>query len=684
MGASTMAEGRYGVAFGADRTRSPGTVNSTTTTTTTTTSSSSSVVLAEALVREYLHREGLKETLAAFDGERPRDGNSITNKNVLRKSLGLDRFAGRLKRKLAEDEKLPATLDMLVRYTLSTKKVAASSRSDPSGAARTAKQRPATARQSPAQDSGLRVMGRTTSTSSSRGVGVGPRFADGNGTGGEKPPKVSPVLGRPVGTAAFSAAASPPKPGATTSFLMDELKSMGARNGVGRDSGSMQPQKPRLARPSTAPPKPQRNFGRESEPSLQGESDLVIEDVDFDEDFSSSRKDNHGIDAAARHSSASMTGGFLSHTSCKPGLPSAEDVDISTARRLKTILLGKDRTSPPPSWVQGFYFSDNPRLRYGIVQEEGGPCGVLAAVQASVLDALMESLPDVEGWVANPELVSDEVRAAALAKALARMLKQVTTGSLKIVTSGSSVHSEQGLSFSEYMNSLEVYAVGSTSEAERTLRSLMGKLSEKKGYGLISFVLSVALTRGVTSIGGDMDDPSCGLIGGYGYCTQDLVNLLLSGRAATNVFDGNMALDESTTLKGVKARSRCGFLTIFEWYKHLKVGSNLKDPYKPIWVVNSESHFSVLFASDMKCSTGESKLSPSDSLDLYYYDELANQDDIIKLTVRPSRPSLSPAFGDNLSLDDEGEDEDRPPLEKVIETRWPKVTVDWNGSEPIL
>ena len=33
---------------------------------------------------------------------------------MLRKSLGLDRYAGRLKRKLPEDERLPATLDMLV------------------------------------------------------------------------------------------------------------------------------------------------------------------------------------------------------------------------------------------------------------------------------------------------------------------------------------------------------------------------------------------------------------------------------------------------------------------------------------------------------------------------------------------------------------------------------------------
>ena len=78
-------------------------------------------------------------------------------------------------------------------------------------------------------------------------------------------------------------------------------------------------------------------------------------------------------------------------------------------------------------------------------------------------------------------------------------------------------------------------------------------------------------------------------------------------------------------------------------------------------------------------------------MDLYYDDELANQDDIIKLTVKKKETSgaggafVVGGFGD--AGEDEGgpsEEEDRPPLEKVIETRWPKVTVDWNGSEPIL
>jgi hypothetical protein len=35
--------------------------------------------------------------------------------------------------------------------------------------------------------------------------------------------------------------------------------------------------------------------------------------------------------------------------------------------------------------MQGFFFSDKPELQFGLVQLEGGPCGVLAGVQAHVL-----------------------------------------------------------------------------------------------------------------------------------------------------------------------------------------------------------------------------------------------------------------------------------------------------------
>ena len=55
-------------------------------------------------------------------------------------------------------------------------------------------------------------------------------------------------------------------------------------------------------------------------------------------------------------------------------------------------------------------------------------------------------------------------------------------------------------------------------------------------------------------------------------------------------------------------------------YKYVEVGQNLKSPELPIWVVCSESHFTVLFSRDARPMRGPPPF------ELLYYDELANQE----------------------------------------------------------
>ncbi len=57
---------------------------------------------------------------------------------------------------------------------------------------------------------------------------------------------------------------------------------------------------------------------------------------------------------------------------------------------------------------------------------------------------------------------------------------------------------------------------------------------------------------------------------------QDLVNLLLTGVAASNVFNDKIELDggpdgDVTVLKGVQRRSEIGLLSLFEHYKSCEV-----------------------------------------------------------------------------------------------------------------
>jgi len=78
---------------------------------------------------------------------------------------------------------------------------------------------------------------------------------------------------------------------------------------------------------------------------------------------------------------------------------------------------------------------------------------------------------------------------------------------------------------------------------------------------------------------------------------------MLVGKASTNVFDGEKDMGEGMILRGIDKQSEIGFLTLFEAYGYFNVGSFLKNPKLPIWIVCSESHYSILFSTDLTLAT---------------------------------------------------------------------------------
>jgi len=97
---------------------------------------------------------------------------------------------------------------------------------------------------------------------------------------------------------------------------------------------------------------------------------------------------------------------------------------------------------------------------------------------------------------------------------------------------------------------------------------------------------------------------------------------------------------------------------------------NFKNPKFPVWVICSESHFSILFSAERNLLDD---LGSVKKFDLYYYDGLARQDEELRLTVDTAREC--PDYKDTDLV---------PPLEHCIRTRWKNAVVDWNGSDPIL
>lgn len=316
-------------------------------------------------------------------------------------------------------------------------------------------------------------------------------------------------------------------------------------------------------------------------------------------------------------------------------------------------------------------------LPWGLTQTHGGPCGVMAAIQAELLRILLFS--PSSGQLTYPdELCEDrfdtKVAAAmtsgidrqrirkalsmAMAIILARasLMPSVKTGEeqdqeAKIVLpvnyqsdgfsglvwddlepwsgAGSSIKSDK---FAVHKISL---ATDATAKRPRTsgmsssslpvppqervvslAHSIANFLQQPhvldcftKPGGVVLLVMSLVASRGASTIIQDMDDDTSKLTSQFGHCSQELINLLLTGQAVSNVFDNVMTPSGALTCYGIQRRPAVGYLTQLESLRYCEVGGYYKNPCFPIWVVGSTSHFTVLFG-DASCL----KESKSDAL----------------------------------------------------------------------
>ncbi|KAK3229829.1 hypothetical protein Dsin_001710 [Dipteronia sinensis] len=285
---------------------------------------------------------------------------------------------------------------------------------------------------------------------------------------------------------------------------------------------------------------------------------------------------------------------------------------------------------------QGIRFSSDPETSMGLVQHEGGPCGVLATIQAFVLKYLL-FFPDELGNVAsntpqdfgsrsfsrnrhvatdNFASLTEDAKERALMNSMCEILfvcgnnKRAVIATLTILdivevsedTRKDEVFTKalEGLSIesgSDLQNILRVDTYTSQASALQRLKTMIPVFHSRMGAML--FLISALLSRGLDSVQADRDDPSLPLVTApFGHASQEIANLLLCGQAVPNVFDGRMDLGGGMFLKGIATSVEVGFLTLLESLNFCKVGQHLKCPKWPIWVVGSESHYTVLFALD--------------------------------------------------------------------------------------
>lgn len=327
-------------------------------------------------------------------------------------------------------------------------------------------------------------------------------------------------------------------------------------------------------------------------------------------------------------------------------------------------------------WSQGFDFSQYEPS--ALVQHDGGPCCVIAPVQAYLLKILLMETPGHS----FSDLTTDKCK-TLLIQAICQILMKCKSSKYRIVSlrarqatgSGPGCSSSSGVGGApieemdgdaEMVDALEnlppneqveVGVDAATAAAASDLvnqntmeegaaaaldegvgmqeavpggdpwnpetfheRLCVGELEQiddvEKYYagnfhvlaeecGVLLLLYTVLLTKGLENVLGEVSDTSEPLIHGtYGYGSQALINLMLTGRAVPYVWDNEQDVG-GLKLKGITQQSDIGFITLMEQMQYCTVGFFYKNPKNPVWVMGSETHLTVLFSNERRLVSPE-------------------------------------------------------------------------------
>ncbi|PNF32390.1 Ubiquitin carboxyl-terminal hydrolase MINDY-3-like protein [Cryptotermes secundus] len=278
-------------------------------------------------------------------------------------------------------------------------------------------------------------------------------------------------------------------------------------------------------------------------------------------------------------------------------------------------------------WAQGFHCSkDEPTA---LVQSEGGPCAVLAPVQAFILKSLLSESVGNNWREADADKCNE-----LLVQAACDILTQASENNggryvvvhmnndLRSHTSPNSVLTNgeepienpstelietsakrQKLEYEHFHTQLRLLPLERVEEVEAFYFERIETLRET--FGVLLLLYSVISTKGVEQIRSEMNDPTEPLIDGtYGYGSQSLINLMLTGRAVGHIWNHDQDVG-GLKLRGINCQSEVGFLALLEHLRYCEVGSFLKNPKHPVWVMGSETHLTVLFSLERRLVSPE-------------------------------------------------------------------------------
>ncbi|XP_032199669.1 inactive ubiquitin carboxyl-terminal hydrolase MINDY-4B [Mustela erminea] len=364
-------------------------------------------------------------------------------------------------------------------------------------------------------------------------------------------------------------------------------------------------------------------------------------------------------------------------------------ISLAMATKLRQTIFGNAMQVFSYDWKKAYFrfhdpFSD---LAFALEVGKGGARSIQMAVQGSIIKHLLFTGKEKDCNLHSLCAVSKREQDQGLAIALAGILWM--TGAAEkatvcLVTEDTYVLSTPDYSGDDFTERLQLFEL---SEKEATERFIYDHLQCFKGegsHGVILFLYSLIFSRTFERLQKDLDASTTHLLqpsAGSFLCRQAVLNMILTGRASPNVFNGYQRGESQEILHGVLTRSEVGYL---RWCKDVseddrlsQVGSMLKTPKLPIWLCNINGNPGVLF------STNKQLLSDwrvERRFDLYLYGGRPSQKKPVHLTV----DTHSHHWERNQHEDEHVPGRRFSPVEMAIRTKWREATINWHGTVPFL
>ncbi|XP_078522228.1 inactive ubiquitin carboxyl-terminal hydrolase MINDY-4B [Lissotriton helveticus] len=423
-------------------------------------------------------------------------------------------------------------------------------------------------------------------------------------------------------------------------------------------------------------------------------------DQKYQDGHTSDDESEEGAGAATSHVSKKH-GQFPSNTPYSIPIPliipsnqGGRPVTKEMAMELRKTLFGNALHIFTYEWKKSYFkfcepYSD---LSFALEAEKGGSRAIQMAVQANIIKYLL--------FVKNNELhghlhslceVSQKEQAKALAAALADILWTAGEGqqsTVCLVTTESHFPQCPDYKIDHFTEKILLFEFSEQEALQKFLYDHIHCFKKEGSHGVILFLYSLLLSRTFARLHKDMDFTTSHLLKfslGNLICRQALLNLILTGRASPNVFNGDQEFDnegvEQTPLHGVLVRSDIGYL---QWSREEvehdrppQVGSMLKTPKLPIWLCHINGTYSVLFSTN-RLLLSDWKMEHL--FDLHFYNGQPLQHKTAHLTI-----DTHSHHWEGSQHPEEIDPEKRfPSVEMTIRTKWEGAAINWNGTVPFF